>query len=225
MTNNVFSWVAGLGIGAAAMYLLDPQMGERRRALARDRMTETRKKVRNAAGITARDLSNRSAGIIAEACSGFSEGEVSDEILAGRVRSKLGFLVRHPSAITAEVSNGRVILSGPVLSDEVRQLVKGIRAVRGVTDVEDRLTVHDDPAQVPGRQSDKPKPAGEVWDIMQRHWSPATRFLVGTAGAVSLGLVAYSLSDGSRQPPGLRQKTARRKERTGQEEINAGWGA
>lgn len=46
MTNNSFSWVAGLGIGAAAMYV--PQMGEGRCALARDKMTETRKKVRNA---------------------------------------------------------------------------------------------------------------------------------------------------------------------------------
>jgi len=37
MTDNVFSLVAGIGIGAAAMFVMDPQMGERRRALARDK--------------------------------------------------------------------------------------------------------------------------------------------------------------------------------------------
>ena len=195
--NNVFSLATGIGIGAAAMYALDPEGGARRRALARDKMTEAGKKMRRAAGITARDLGNRSAGMMAEFRSRFSKSEVGDEVLEGRVRSKLGFLVRHPSAITTEVSNGRVVLSGPVLSDEVGQLIDGLRAVRGVTSVQDNLAVHDDSARVTGLQGDKPKPCGEVWDIMQRRWSPSTRFLVGTAGAVSLGLIAYSLSDGS----------------------------
>jgi hypothetical protein len=196
MTDKIFSLIAGIGAGATAMYVLDPEMGGRRRALARDKMTETRKKIRDAAGVTARDISNRSAGIMAEVRSRIAEREVGDQVLEGRVRSKLGFLVRHPSAIITQVSHGRVILSGPILSDEVQQLITGLHAVRGVTDVVNRLAVHDEPAQVSGLQGDKPKPAGEVWDIMQRHWSPSTRFLVGTAGAVYLGLIAYSLTDG-----------------------------
>jgi hypothetical protein len=201
MKHDLFSLAAGIGIGAAAMYVMDPQMGERRRALARDKITSTRRKMKNAAGVTARDLGNRTAGIAAEVGSRIAEGEVNDEVLAGRVRSKLGFLVRHPSAITTEVSNGRVILSGPVLSDEVQQLIDGVRAVRGITAVENRLAVHDDPNKVSGLQGDKRKPSGEVWDIMQRRWSPATRLIVSTAGAVSLGLIAYSLTDGSRTAP------------------------
>jgi hypothetical protein len=198
MTNNVFSLMAGIGIGAAAMYTLDPQTGERRRALARDKMTKAQKRVRETAGMTARDLGNRSAGVIAGFRSRISAQEVSDEVLEGRVRSKLGFLVRHPSAITTQVSNGRVVLSGPVLSDEAQQLIDGVRRVHGVIGVENSLEVRDTAEQVPGLQGDKPRPAGEVSDIMQRRWSPATRFLVGSAGAVSLGLIAYSFADGSR---------------------------
>jgi len=198
MNDGVFSLVAGIGVGAAlgsvAMYVFDPQMGQRRRALARDTMTEVQRKTKDAAAVTARDLRNRTAGMIAEARSRISEGEVSDEVLEGRVRSKLGFLVRHPSAITTHVSNGRVLLSGPVLADEVQQLVEGLRGVRGVTAVENHLEVHQEPGRVSGLQGDRPKPAGEVWDVMQRRWSPSTRFLVGTAGAVSLGFIAYSLS-------------------------------
>jgi hypothetical protein len=195
--DNVFSLAAGVGIGAAAMYVLDPEGGTRRRALARDKMTEATKKMRSAAGVTARDLGNRSAGIVVEARSRLFEKTVDDEVLERRVRSKLGFLVRHPSALAIQVSGGRIVLGGPVLSDEVQQLMNGVRAVRGVTSVENNLAVHDD-AHVPGFQGDKPKPSGEVWDIMQRRWSPATRFLVSTAGAVSVGLIAYSFADGSR---------------------------
>ena len=143
-----------------------------------------------------------------------SEREVDNDVLEGRVRSKLGFLVRHPSAIITQISNGRVVLSGPVLADEVQQLIAGLHAVRGVTDVVNRLEIHDDPAQASGLQGDKPKPAGEVWDIMQRHWSPSTRFLVGTAGAVSLGLIAYSLTDGAPR---------RGQERANQERAGTGW--
>jgi hypothetical protein len=196
---NVFSVVAGIGIGAAAMYAMDPELGTRRRALARDKMTEAGSKMRRmrrATGVTARDLRNRSAGILAEFRARFSEKEVSDEVLEGRVRAKLGFLVRHPSAITTQVSNGRVVLSGPILSDEAQQLIDGVGAVRGVTSVRNNLAVYDHAMRVAGLQGDKPKPSGEVWDIMQRHWAPSTRLLVGTAGAVSLGLIAYSLSDG-----------------------------
>lgn len=190
--DKVFSWAAGIGIGAATMYVLDPEAGRRRRALAQDKMTEARKKMRSAAGLTARDLRNRSIGIVSEVRSRFAEKEVDDEVLEARVRSKLGFLVRQPSAITTQVSNGRVILSGPVLSDEVQQLIDGARAVRGVTSVENNLAVDHDAAQVSGLQGEKPKPSAEFWDIMQRRWSPATRFLVSTVGAVSLGLAAYA---------------------------------
>jgi gas vesicle protein len=223
MHDDTLSMAAGIGIaaalGSAAMFILDPDMGQRRRALARDKLGETQRKVRDAAGVTARDLRNRSTGMVAEVRSRISEGEVSDEVLEGRVRSKLGFLVRHPSAITTHIANGRVLLSGPVLSDELEQLIAGVRAVRGVRAVENQLELHDSPAQVPGLQGDRPKPAGEVWDIMQRRWSPSTRFLVASAGAVSLGLIAYSLSDGARLSPALGQQRRSRKK----EETKAGW--
>lgn len=56
-----------LGLGAAAMYLLDPQQGRRRRALIRDQLTHARRVVRERASGTARDLGNRARGLAAEA--------------------------------------------------------------------------------------------------------------------------------------------------------------
>ena len=35
-----------LGLGAAAMYLMDPEQGRRRRALARDKLLEARRAIR-----------------------------------------------------------------------------------------------------------------------------------------------------------------------------------
>jgi hypothetical protein len=111
-----------------------------------------------------------------------------------------------------------------VLADEVQQLLDGVRAVRGVAAVENQLEVHDSPEGVPGLQGDRPKPAGEVWDVMQRRWSPSTRFLVGTAGAVSLGLIAYSLSSGERGSSSAAHQRHWRTGKRSDEETTAAWG-
>jgi hypothetical protein len=102
-----------------------------------------------------------------------------------RQPSALGVLVRHPLAIRVDVQAGRVMLSGPVLSDEVEQLVRNVRAIRGVQEVVNQLNVHTHANGIPALQGAKPKPAGEPLDIMQRHWSPATRFLCRRSGPVA----------------------------------------
>lgn len=56
-----------LGLGAAAMYLFDPEQGRRRRALVRDQMTKARRVIRERAAGTTRDLGNRAYGAAAEA--------------------------------------------------------------------------------------------------------------------------------------------------------------
>lgn len=53
---NVFSLLTGVGIGAAAMYVLDPEAGTKRRMLARDKLTEARNKMGSIASATAQDL-------------------------------------------------------------------------------------------------------------------------------------------------------------------------
>lgn len=57
------------GAGAAAMYLLDPEQGRRRRALLRDQLVHAKRVLSERAGSKARDLdlSNRAQGLAAEA--------------------------------------------------------------------------------------------------------------------------------------------------------------
>ena len=56
---------AGAAMGAGLMYLLDPEAGRRRRALARDKAVHSLKTGGKAALRTSRDLGNRTKGLIA----------------------------------------------------------------------------------------------------------------------------------------------------------------
>ncbi|MGH7768321.1 MAG: SRPBCC family protein [Candidatus Binatia bacterium] len=186
--------LSGLGLGAAFMYVFDPQQGRRRRALARDKALRARHKLADAVGTTSRDLKNRAQGLAAEARSLLSREQPRDEVLAYRVRSKLGFLVSHPSAIDVDVQDGTVILSGPVLKHEVDRLLKGVGAMRGVKKVDNRLEAHESAGGVPGLQGAARQPVGERPDILQTQWSPATRLLTGAAAG---GVVLFGRRFGS----------------------------
>ena len=173
-------------LGAAAMYMYDPVLGRRRRALLRDKCVRISKGAQETARVTLCDVKNRAMGTVAEGRAALFEDrvKVDDAVLKERVRSILGFLVRNPSSINVEASGGCVTLTGPVLTDEVQQLVNGVRSVRGVYDLENRLEVHDKGDDVPGLQGDIPKPKGQVLDVFQDRWSPATRFLLGALGFI-----------------------------------------
>ena len=58
---------AGIGVGALIMYLLDPDQGRRRRAVARDQMNSFVTKAEREIGAKARHYSNRARGIVTEA--------------------------------------------------------------------------------------------------------------------------------------------------------------
>ena len=215
MKMSLATLIKATALGIATMYMYDPVLGRRRRALLRDKWVRIRKAVQETARVTLRDVKNRAWGTVAEGKAAFLEDRVrvDDAVLKERVRSILGFVVRHPSLIEVEANGGQVTLTGPVLTDEVQQLINGVRSVRGVYDVENRLEVHEKGDNVPGLQGDIPKPKGQVLDVFQDRWSPATRFLLGVAGfmliyelnpfrkttadlsfLVGLGLLAYSVA-------------------------------
>jgi osmotically-inducible protein OsmY len=178
MNMSLATLIKATAFGIAAMYMYDPVLGRRRRALLRDKCVRIRKAVTGTARVTLRDVKNRALGTVAEGRAALFEDrvKVNDAVLRERVRSILGFVVRNPSSINVEASAGRVTLTGPVLTDEVQQLINGVRSVRGGYDVENRLEVHEKGDNVPGLQGDIPKPKGQVLDVFQDRWSPTTRF-------------------------------------------------
>jgi osmotically-inducible protein OsmY len=157
--------LGGLGVGALLMYVLDPQRGARRRALARDKATKLRHRAGETLAARSRDLRNRSRGVAAKTRSlvhSHKDEEVPDEVLTERVRARIGRAVRHPGSIEVAAENGVVRLSGPVLEDEVDDLVSAVRDTPGVEDVVDLLEAHAEPDDVPGWRGD-PRPERETF--------------------------------------------------------------
>ena len=192
--NRTLMLIAGAGAGAGVMYLLDPDRGRRRRALVRDKMVRAANVTGEALEATWRDARNRAEGWTSMARSSVSSHTPTERELINRVRSKLGYLVSHPRAIEVHADasrQGRIILSGPVLTDEVDRLISGIRRIRGVQDVDDQLERHDEPGTIPGLQGRPWRRSGPRMELMQAHWSPSARMAVGCLGA---GLAWYGAS-------------------------------
>jgi uncharacterized membrane protein len=177
---------SSFGLGALLVYLLDPERGRRRRALARDKLVSAAHGVKDAVDTTTRDVTNRARGTVAEIRSWAGRRPPSDAALAERVRSRLGFLVSHPRSIDVGVVDGRVTLSGLVLADEASRLFAGVNRVRGVRHVHDNLEVHQEPGNVPGLQGEGQRMRGRVLPFMQTVWSPTARLVAGLAGLAAM---------------------------------------
>jgi hypothetical protein len=180
--NNRGALMAGAGIGAGMIYLLDPDCGARRRARLRDTAVRIATLTKRAVDTTSRDALHRTSGTAAWLRRLVRREVVDDDVLVERVRAKLGRLVSHPHAVTVAATNGSVTLSGPILKHEMPRLIHATRRVRGVCDVVDRLEPHEQAAHVPSLQGGRAR-AGNQPEILQRRWAPTTRGLIATAGA------------------------------------------
>jgi hypothetical protein len=178
--------IIGAGAGAALAYIFDPTGGGRRRARMRDKVVYATRKTRDGLQATARDISNRSQGIIAATQGRFAHEEVDDATLRERVRAKLGRVCSHPRAIDVKVIDGGVTLCGPILADEVEDVLVAA-SVRGVQSVTNDLEVHQLAAGVPSLQGEG-RVAGPSLDILQTNWAPATQALVAAA-ALTTGVL------------------------------------
>lgn len=150
------SFLFGALAGAGAMYLLDPDRGNRRRALLRDQLVHARHELEDAgegAAGRAQDVTNRARGAAAEARGALRSDGVDDAVLEARVRSAIGRAVTSPGSILVDVYQGRVTLRGPVLADEADELLSKVESVDGVGVVENRLNVQERAGSTPGLQS------------------------------------------------------------------------
>ncbi|MFB3906251.1 MAG: SRPBCC family protein [Acidobacteriota bacterium] len=188
--NKLWTTLAGIGLGAAIMYTLDPQTGRRRRAIARDKVSRAWNKTGDALGALSSDVANRARGIYSETTSKVSREQVPDNVLAERVRSRLGRFSSHPSSMEVTVSGGRVTLRGPILEKEIDDILRAVGDVRGVVDVNDELEVHKESAGVPGLQGPGKRP-GAAWGFARYNWSPTHRVV---ATGVGSGLAVWGLT-------------------------------
>ncbi|MEO6195001.1 MAG: BON domain-containing protein [Thermoanaerobaculia bacterium] len=208
--NNKWSLVGsagiGAGLGAGLMYLLDPQGGRGRRALARDKSVSALKNGGKAAAKTSRQLGNKSKELVSQAGSKLRQSDLVENggALLEQVQRKVRRAVSHPTAIEAAVEEGRVILNGFILASELAGLLAVIEAIEEVTEVQNQLEIHELAADLAAFRSSGAK----------RWKGPATRVLTGgtgsalayaglkrkdplgaALGAIGLGLLAHGLTN------------------------------
>jgi hypothetical protein len=187
MRNQLGLGVLGsAGLGAGLMFLLDPDLGTRRRAILRDKFISLSRLAAWAADKTSRDVKNRLYGTAVSAKSRFGDTEVdtSDDILIERVRSQMGRAVSHPHAIHVSARNCRVTLRGEILSDEVNRLIRAVSAVKGVKEVVNEMNAHDQAGDISSLQGGRTR-SGNRLALFQSNWPPAVRLMAGTGGLIT----------------------------------------
>jgi uncharacterized membrane protein len=175
------SSLCGAAAAAAVLYFLDPVSGRRRRSIFRDQAMRRLGIALHGTTVAGRDLAHRAYGLSACARRMFEARETSDEVLVGRVRAALGRAVSHSGAIDVSAADGRVVLTGPVLSREHRRLMRAVRTVRGVRAVEDRLESYERAGRIPALQGGRPLSA--QLHLIDENWPPALRLLTIAGGA------------------------------------------
>lgn len=95
---------------------------------------------------------------------------------------------------------GVVILTGPILANEVHPLLDTVIVVNGVTNIDNRLEIHECAGEVPALQGGRKRQATRVGPF-KTNWSPTTRLLAtATGGALAIygfkrrGLLGSTLS-------------------------------
>ena len=147
MRGKALAFLGGVGVGALAMYFLDPTSGNRRRAATRDKMVKAGQDTGQAFEGRARAMAGRAKALAERARSHFESDTPSDDILAQRVRTALGRVISHPRMINIAAKAGVVTLSGTVSEEETKGLSAAVRGVQGVRDVVDETAVREEVAR------------------------------------------------------------------------------
>lgn len=167
------------GAGAALMFFLDPDQGNRRRTFVWNKVFHLGKHSRESSGKAPRDLGNRTEGVSSEAKAPMMEwSETDDDFLAERVRSRVGRFVSYPQTIEVSARNGVVTLKGDILRSEARRAMAEAHTVRDVVEVRNDMKTHSDESDIPGFAGNGRKRQRFV----RRRQSPGFRLALGAAG-------------------------------------------
>src|SRR5688572_22906145 len=178
---SILSILVAAAGGALSMYYFDPGQGARRRALLRDGLYSRLGRLDDAVRVAALDLRNRFVGTFGDLRQHVRHERVPDDVLAERVRARLGRVLSHPGSVAVDAHGGEVTVSGPILVREKRPVLRVVRSTAGVQRVVDHLEAHAQAGNVSALQGGVPREQRIA--VAQRYWSPATRVLVGLSGA------------------------------------------
>lgn len=139
-----------VGLGALVAYFFDPDSGNRRRALARDRIPALFRRSTQRAEKAAKTVSAEAQATKAKVAhrKEADKPQPDDVTLAHKVETEIFRDVEVPKGqINVNAENGKVVLRGEVEKPElIKDLEKRTRKVQGVQDVENLLHVQGTPA-------------------------------------------------------------------------------
>jgi len=133
--------LAGVGLGAVAMYFWDPDRGRARRAQTQDQaaghLRSTARNLRESGS----GMRDRARGVAAQMRGRISPEMLTDRQLVERVRSELGHHTGSLHQLEVDAANGEVTLRGRAIGitpDEMIEVVEHVRGVQCVNDMLDR---------------------------------------------------------------------------------------
>lgn len=139
---NPLGTLGALFAGALAMYYLDPELGERRRALLAELVRS---------GLPGGDRHSRGR-IARRSYHRVTQADPrTDAELRARVQDLLGRAASFPGAIQVDVDSGTVRLSGRVLSKERDALLHQVLQTPGLQKLVNAMTSHDSPQEIASR--------------------------------------------------------------------------
>jgi len=141
--SSFLPFLAGFSAGALCAALLEPKRGAARRAKLKDKTLSWARQAGREAVRRGRDLQQRAEGAVHEAKARVQPEDVPDEVLVERVRAQIGRPVSHPRAIEVTAHDGEVTLSGPIVPEELDDLLQRVARVRGVRSVNNLLRPDD----------------------------------------------------------------------------------
>lgn len=194
---SILLGAAAFTLGAACMYMLDPDRGRSRRARTRDKAVRLYGDSMWTARKIERDLINRASGAIAGMKQRFSSEEQPDEeVLVARVRSTMGHHVSNPHSIEVScTSDGCVDLSGDIADGELSALLSAVWAVPGVTGVINRLKTGSTPSRGTEQSTHMRVLMGLMGSALAAYGMRRSGAIAKTAGGLGAGLVASSVSN------------------------------
>jgi osmotically-inducible protein OsmY len=145
--NSLARSIVGAALTAAAVYLLDPVSGQRRRVLLQDRARRAARRF----DLGTRDVRRSAAERYFSSRSKGSRGNASDHQpmrqMPDRAVNKMVFRavrnsVSHPESVDIAVERGHVFLRGKLMGHEHQRLLDEVRRQPGVFVVTDHLSEH-----------------------------------------------------------------------------------
>src|SRR5215831_18648996 len=125
MRDHLALGIVGSGLGAGLMFLLDPNMGRRRRALIRDKALSMVRLARSGADKTVRDVKNRVYGTVVSAKSGHGIDVRRLSILQRNWPPPIRLLM----GVTGSLSTAAGAKQGGVVGSVIASIGAGLAAV------------------------------------------------------------------------------------------------